>query len=99
MTTRLALAARLFLVLLLVVVPAFVLIDPADPPIPGISDGSDDSASGDVTRGDHTSLGTAITSRLEARPVLASAPYRLVGREIPPDPARRPHLSRSPPQR
>jgi hypothetical protein len=98
-TTRLGLAARLFLVLLLVVVPAFVLIDPADSPTPGISDGSDNSASGDVTRGDHTPIGSATTSLLEARPVLTSALYRLSRREIPPDPARRPHSSRSPPQR
>ena len=99
MTIGLGLAARLFLVLLLVVVPAFALIDPADLPVPGISDGSDGSVCDDATRKDRAPLGTPIPPQIEVRPVLVSAPYRLLGREIPPDPARRPPPSRSPPAR
>jgi hypothetical protein len=99
MTIGLGLAARLFLVLLLVVAPAFALIDPADLPVPGISDGSDNGVCDDATRKDRAPLGTLITPQVEVRPVLVSAPYRLLGREILPDPARRPPPSRSPPAR
>jgi hypothetical protein len=99
MTIGLGLAARLFLVLLLVVAPAFALIDPADLPVPGISDGSDSSVCDDATRKDHAPLGPPVTPQIEVRPVLVSAPYRLLGREILPDPARRPPPSRSPPAR
>jgi hypothetical protein len=99
MTIGLGLAARLFLVSLLVVVPVFALIDPADLPAPGISDGSDSSACDDAARKDRAPLGPPITPQIEGRPVLVSAPYRLLGREIPPAPARRPPPSRSPPAR
>ena len=99
MTIGLGLAARLFLVLLLVVVPAFALIDLADLPVPGISDGSDSSICDDATRKDRAPLGTSIAPPIEVRPVLVSAPNRLLGREIPPDPSRQPPPSRSPPAR
>ena len=80
MTIGLGLAARLFLVLLLVVVPAFARIDPADLPVPGISDGSDSGVCDDVTRERPLPLGTPITPQIEVRPVLVSAPNRLLGR-------------------
>ena len=99
MTIALGLAARLFLVLLIVVVPAIALTDPADLPVPGISDVSDSSVCDDATRKDRAPLGTSIAPQIEVRPVLVSAPYRLLWREILPDPARRPPPSRSPPAR
>jgi hypothetical protein len=98
-TIGLGLAARLFLVLLLVVVPSFALIDSPDLPIPGISDGSDGTVCDDVARKDLTPLGTTVTPEMEVRPDVVSAPHRLVWRAIPPDPAHRPPSSRSPPAR
>jgi hypothetical protein len=99
MTIGLGLAARFVLALLLVAVPSFALIDSADLSVPGISDGSDGAVCDDVTRKDHAMPGTPVPPQIEVRPYLVSVPYRLLGREIPPDPARRPPSSRSPPAR
>jgi len=95
----LGLAARLLLILLLVVAPSFGLIDPTDLAVPGISDGSDNGPADDVTRKGPAPIGVAITPQTGEHPVLGSAPYRLLGREITPDPAGRLPSSRSPPPR
>jgi hypothetical protein len=91
---------RLLLVLLLVASPSLAVINPVDFPwIPGVSDGSDDGAADAGYRGGHAPLVTPSTPWLQARPWMASAQLRLGGSEIPPDPARRPPSSRSPPPR
>jgi len=95
----LGLAARLLLILLLVVAPSFALIDPTDLAVPGISDGSDNAPAEDVTRKGPAPIGVAIAPQTGEHPVLGSAPYRLLGREIAPDPAGRLPSSRSPPPR
>lgn len=99
MTIGLGRTARLLLALLLVVAPSVALIDPADLPVLGVSDGSDSGASDDVTPRDHIPLGAAAPQQLDARPVLVSAPYPAGGHAIPSDPAHRPASSRSPPSR
>ena len=100
MTTWLGLAARLLLVLLLVVSPSFAVMLPADSLwIPGVSDGSDSGGGDDGSRVVHAPLVMPGTPTLQAASAIASAQFRLLGTEVPSDPARQPSSPRSPPQR
>ena len=100
MTTWLGLPARLLLVLLLVVSPSFAVMLPSESLwTPGVSDGSDTGGGDDGSRVVHAPLVTPSTSALQARPAIASVQFRLLGNEVPSDPACWPSSPRSPPQR
>lgn len=101
MTSWLGLTARLVLALLLVALPSTVVLIPADSlMMSGVTDGADGSGGGDDgSRAVHVPVAPPSTTTLETRPVMASAQFRLPGRDAPFGLPHRPGSPRSPPQR